>query len=197
MRQMNHLDWSHTNARIHAANASLLKKIQPSLETYGAFLVGGSLLGHERHGRGIVPWDDDVDLFVPKRDLPACVNDIEERNPALKVTRIRDWGYQILGKDGEHVDLFDYVIVDHMLQNSSKSFNRVFPRHKVPIEYAFPLKRSTFMGVEGIFVPRFSSDVLEFQFPEWQKRWLLTKLHVDTWRNISLYLFGHIEVAQI
>lgn len=52
------------------------------------FLIGGSLLGQVRHGK-IIPWDDDVDVFLKKEDETRFNNAMRyylEKNPQLNMT---------------------------------------------------------------------------------------------------------------
>lgn len=57
----------------------LLKEFDRVCEKYGLhyYLICGSLLGSVRHG-DLIPWDDDVDVAMPRKDFDVLLQHVEE-----------------------------------------------------------------------------------------------------------------------
>ena len=126
--------------RLHEVEIEILDEFVRICEKYNLqyFLVGGTLLGAVRH-KGFIPWDDDLDISMPRKDYERFIEisqkelddkymlDSKDTNPKyyLNFIKIRkkgtifeqDFQANYDGPKGIWLDIFPY---DNARSNTSK-----------------------------------------------------------------------------
>lgn len=104
----------------------IMKVILKFMEKEGTeyYMLGGTLLGAVRH-KGFIPWDDDIDIGIPRGDYERFLSDIKRelpdymavrtyknsRNHHYYFSRIVDKRYKVK-RTGSEVDRLEEVWVD-------------------------------------------------------------------------------------
>lgn len=130
---------------IQEVSLRILKRITSVCEEHGFryTLAFGTLIGAIRH-KGFIPWDDDVDILMPRPDYEKLIIYLKKhpieylkvfnwkhvKNYPLGITRICDMRYRVLEKnfiDFDHGIFVDVYPVDG-LANSYNDAKKAFDR---------------------------------------------------------------------
>lgn len=141
---------------IQLESLKILKDIDTVCRREGItyWLMYGSLIGVARH-QGFIPWDDDLDIAMPRPDYErflACFDgrclelnkytpvkpEVGLRRPFL-ITRISNPEYKMLGEFGDEVDelgvFIDIYPLDGLADNMSEALDKKRAAHNLMFRY--------------------------------------------------------------
>lgn len=105
----------------------ILKEVKEILysKNINFFLIGGTLLGAIRHG-GFIPWDDDIDIGIMRKDFEILEKELEKENNKL----IK---YFSIGKNKYQTEPIGRVYLKAEIKNENiKKIVDIFPIDNIP-----------------------------------------------------------------
>lgn len=124
----------HQLSEVQTIIWNIMNDLKPIIEEehYIYFMLGGTLLGAVRH-KGFIPWDDDIDIGMPRVDYERFVHTISEKLPDhLRLNTYWD--------DSRHHYYFSRIVdIRHELKRTGSTVERnenvwidVFPLDGMP-----------------------------------------------------------------
>lgn len=167
----------------------LFKKIIILLERHNItyWIQGGTLLGSVRN-KGIIPWDDDIDISILEDDIIKLRNLKEELNEMDLDITDSFFGYKIYDKNGTNIkghETFKFPFIDifvtkkynTIIKYVSKQALDIWKNDYFTLDELYPLKKYQFEDYE-VYGPNNPYNYLDRLYPDWKIKAIKTYDHI-------------------
>jgi hypothetical protein len=177
----------------------MLEATVRALDTVGVpyFLGAGSLLGWARHQQSIIPFDDDIDLYL----FPIASKQLARLGTLLpsdmRLVFFEGWWKVIsttitfTDRLSISIDLFEVEDVRGRVQLKNPVALRKWPKETFPRAMVLPLQPATFCGVP-VHVPHDPDAVLRMQYGDD----CMEVGYINNVHGVAAYLASHLCVQK-
>jgi phosphorylcholine metabolism protein LicD len=171
---------------------NIFKKLVNKLDEHNIkyFLSSGGLIGYFRHNKGLIPWDDDIDICVFEKDkelVRKCLQEIVNEDDTMYISQSDNKEIDKICQNAIFIDIFylQYYKDNNYYHYSCKTRNyfvneyiyedEIFPLNKVDYYLYFP--NGEICDIIKVNIPNKSIEYLDRAYKNWQTKYVVSDFH--------------------